>query len=561
MGDHHHHRHQPAIPAQSRSAFAVSVKLADSTEFEDCNTDTMLSTMVKKPQDITSFKTVAQFGREVLSNTAPAWLLRIIRRHITVRKRSKAAFVISFGGGYDLIVLLEGADMPKDVSRVSRTTVSLSITTKTEEATRGSANLGLTDHNDSIWDHVDAVASAASGAHEVLIVLSDNRAPYGAFEGHQERLEVIRLWTHPKSLFEISRIDRSQEPITAGAAASLEKSGEDSGDDAVVKAVAKSTRSETAPTHETTNTKKAGAKTTSAGGKEKGKAAPATASPKRQTKVSQKKQATPKETPASSAQKESAVTKEPGRNTTTVKKKPGRPKGSKNKPKEQPIDDRMQGEPLKDVEAQPKSPSLPKRPLSAYMYFCAAKRPEVSERVKTLGEISKELARLWSETDDRSEYEDLAAKDKARYVQEKSALANRKGSKGKDSEAPDVGLATPPRKKPAGSKKSTDKTSAAVDSESTEEDETTPKKKAPVAKVTKTKAKKKAIQTKPVTDDRKATEEEVTPKKKAASKKSLQEAEAQEDENEGKPPPKKRGRPKGSKNKPKGESAKKKAKT
>ena len=71
--------------------------------------------------------------------------------------------------------------------------------------------------------------------------------------------------------------------------------------------------------------------------------------------------------------------------------------------------------------------NLPKRPLSAYMYFCATKRPEVSEKVKTLGEISKELARLWSETEDRSEYEDLAAKDKARYELEKGALANQNG--------------------------------------------------------------------------------------------------------------------------------------
>ena len=57
----------------------------------------------------------------------------------------------------------------------------------------------------------------------------------------------------------------------------------------------------------------------------------------------------------------------------------------------------------------------PKRPLSAYLYFCAEKRPEVSQRMKKLGDISKELARLWAETADRTVYEKLAEKDKARY--------------------------------------------------------------------------------------------------------------------------------------------------
>ena len=61
----------------------------------------------------------------------------------------------------------------------------------------------------------------------------------------------------------------------------------------------------------------------------------------------------------------------------------------------------------------------PKRPKSAYIFFCSEKRPEVSERVKSLGEISKELARLWKETTDRTKYEELAAEDRARYEREK----------------------------------------------------------------------------------------------------------------------------------------------
>eukprot|EP00977_Amphora_coffeiformis_P018720 scaffold6655_cov169-Amphora_coffeaeformis.AAC.37 len=63
--------------------------------------------------------------------------------------------------------------------------------------------------------------------------------------------------------------------------------------------------------------------------------------------------------------------------------------------------------------------TTPKRPKSAYLFFCSEKRPEVSAQVTSLGAISKELARLWKETADRTKYEKLAAEDKARYEREK----------------------------------------------------------------------------------------------------------------------------------------------
>ena len=66
-------------------------------------------------------------------------------------------------------------------------------------------------------------------------------------------------------------------------------------------------------------------------------------------------------------------------------------------------------------------PQGPKRPLSAYLHFCAAKRPEVAATAKSLGSISKELARLWSETseEDRIPYVSLAESGKSAYEEEK----------------------------------------------------------------------------------------------------------------------------------------------
>ena len=63
-----------------------------------------------------------------------------------------------------------------------------------------------------------------------------------------------------------------------------------------------------------------------------------------------------------------------------------------------------------------------KRPRSAYVYFCSSKRPEVAEKHNRLGDVSKELARMWKEasTDDRKIFEDIASEDKGRFEREKS---------------------------------------------------------------------------------------------------------------------------------------------
>jgi DNA topoisomerase-1 len=96
-------------------------------------------------------------------------------------------------------------------------------------------------------------------------------------------------------------------------------------------------------------------------------------------------------------------------------------------------------------------PPVPKRPLSAYLHFCAAKRPEVSSKIKKLGDISKKLAELWgaTSTEDRKEYDAAAAVGKANYEKAKKAWkvdcqtipegtksGGRKGVKSKKASAP-----------------------------------------------------------------------------------------------------------------------------
>lgn len=66
-----------------------------------------------------------------------------------------------------------------------------------------------------------------------------------------------------------------------------------------------------------------------------------------------------------------------------------------------------------------KDPDAPKRALSAFFWFCNDERAKVKAQNPdaTVGEVAKELGRRWNECteDQKSKYEALAAKDKARY--------------------------------------------------------------------------------------------------------------------------------------------------
>jgi len=78
-----------------------------------------------------------------------------------------------------------------------------------------------------------------------------------------------------------------------------------------------------------------------------------------------------------------------------------------------------------------KDPNAPKRALSAFFWFCNDERPRVKETMNdaTVGEVAKELGRRWNECteDQKSKFEALAAKDKARYEKEVKAYKAKKG--------------------------------------------------------------------------------------------------------------------------------------
>lgn len=64
-----------------------------------------------------------------------------------------------------------------------------------------------------------------------------------------------------------------------------------------------------------------------------------------------------------------------------------------------------------------KDPLVPKRPLSAFFFFCDDFRRVVRSEHPDwkVGEVSKELGRKWEDCQNRAKYETLAQQDKQRW--------------------------------------------------------------------------------------------------------------------------------------------------
>jgi high mobility group protein B2 len=72
-----------------------------------------------------------------------------------------------------------------------------------------------------------------------------------------------------------------------------------------------------------------------------------------------------------------------------------------------------------------KHPGAPKRFKSSYICFFTAKQPEIKERLgstATVGQISRESAQMWKNltAEEKAHWDDVAAKDKQRYMEEKA---------------------------------------------------------------------------------------------------------------------------------------------
>lgn len=66
-----------------------------------------------------------------------------------------------------------------------------------------------------------------------------------------------------------------------------------------------------------------------------------------------------------------------------------------------------------------KDPNMPKRAWSAFFFFCEVERPKVRAKHPDwkVGDVAKELGKMWEAAPKKDIYERLAAKDKERYEQ------------------------------------------------------------------------------------------------------------------------------------------------
>lgn len=82
----------------------------------------------------------------------------------------------------------------------------------------------------------------------------------------------------------------------------------------------------------------------------------------------------------------------------------------------------------RDAGALRKAPQAPKRFKSSYICFFMAKQPEIKDELgdkATVTEISKRSAQMWRNlpAEERAHWDDVAAKDKQRYMVEKASYS------------------------------------------------------------------------------------------------------------------------------------------
>ena len=134
--------------------------------------------------------------------------------------------------------------------------------------------------------------------------------------------------------------------------------------------------------------------------------------------------------------------------------------------------------PKKGRKTSDKDPNAPKRGRSAYIFFCAAMRPQVKEELGEEGKslIMSELGKRWKElkededrADELAQYTKMAADDKARYEEEKKDYPTEQVHK-EDDESEEKEKPSPKKAKPK------------KDDEETDEEKPTPKKAKPKKK-------------------------------------------------------------------------------
>ena len=97
-----------------------------------------------------------------------------------------------------------------------------------------------------------------------------------------------------------------------------------------------------------------------------------------------------------------------------------------------------------------KDPNAPKRPMSAFIFFCQDGRSAIRAENPSwsIGQIAKEMGRKWEFVENKPKYERLAENDKKRYIKDMAIYKAKEGKiEGKtDSKKPSTVSVTAPVK-------------------------------------------------------------------------------------------------------------------
>jgi hypothetical protein len=89
------------------------------------------------------------------------------------------------------------------------------------------------------------------------------------------------------------------------------------------------------------------------------------------------------------------------------------------------------GEGGKSGKKRAKDPNAPKHPISAFFFFCEDERGKAraAHPEWRVGDVAKEMSRLWALCTNKTKFEARAAADKARYERESAAYKSGKKAK------------------------------------------------------------------------------------------------------------------------------------
>lgn len=137
----------------------------------------------------------------------PDWMLLFAlrcKRFMDAPPNKKRVVVLCFGTGYEIVVLLEGATLPADLHSIARVSIVASVGSMETEA---SADVYLVNASDALYEHV-RTGFKEDPKGQLVINLHDNRAnfPLDESPGSQQRKRCFRLWVDADDPLAVGRL-------------------------------------------------------------------------------------------------------------------------------------------------------------------------------------------------------------------------------------------------------------------------------------------------------------------------------------------------------------------